>query len=358
MMHKTYLLLVILLVICWGCNNEQSYNSPVKKLSKAYIESPVSGKKYKQGEKIEAVIQLRNPEEKIDSIKILFNNQVIYTSTETKEKYPINISETQLPLGNYSLQYQLYIRGETETNKATLQLLAPHPPEKYTCNVIQSFPHSTQAYTQGFVIYKGIFYEGTGLKGKSQLKIIDIISGKDLKTHNLQAQYFGEGITILNDKIYQLTYQNKTCLVYDLNFTPVNSFTYDTEGWGLTHNGHELIMSDGTNRLFFINPETFTVNRTLEVYDDRIPRHMLNELEMINGKIWANVYQQNIILIINPDDGAVEAEIDCNGLLKDEEYTADTDVFNGIAYDSATNTIYVTGKNWPKIFKISIEKNL
>lgn len=355
-MQKTYIVLYILLLIFGSCTNEHNHNGPVTKLSKAYIESPVSGKKYKHGENLDAVVILRNPEEKIDSLLVLLDDSIIYSTIETKQKYIITINKPDMLLGNHTFSYQLYLNGVKESNKTTLQLVSAKAPEKYTYRVIQTYPHSTDAYTQGLVIYKGVFYEGTGLKGKSALKIIDPLTGNALKTHTLDPQYFGEGITVFNEKIYQLTYQNKTCFVYDLNFKPINSFSYATEGWGLTNNQTELIMSDGSNRLFFINPETFSIIRTIEVYDDKAPRYMLNELEMINGKIWANVYQQNTILIINPDNGMVEAEIDFSGILPDADYTSATDVFNGIAYDSNTGAIYVTGKNWPKLFKIEIIK--
>ena len=224
----------------------------------------------------------------------------------------------------------------------------------YNCKITNSFPHDKNAFTQGLVFEEGFLYESTGLRGQSTLRKIDLRTGEILKTVSLKVNFFGEGITILNGKTYQLTWQDNVAFVYDknnLNF--LHKFFFDTEGWGLTNNGKNLIMSDGTSTIYFRDPETFKNIKQITVSDNNGPVKGLNELEYINGEIFANIWKSNLIARIDPKTGKVKSWINLEGLLTDKE-KQNSGVLNGIAYDKKNDRLFVTGKNWSKIFEIEI----
>lgn len=222
--------------------------------------------------------------------------------------------------------------------------------------VVAEYPHDPEAYTQGLVIDDGVLYEGTGIEGRSSLRRVDLESGEVLQSRSLDDEHFGEGVAIMGDRIYQLTWLSGTCFVYDREtFALRETFSYETEGWGLTHNGTHLIMSDGSNRLVFRDPETFAETGHVDVMDGDVPVSYLNELEYIDGEVWANVYQTDRIARIDPASGQVTGWIDLTGLLTPEDRLGRTvDVLNGIAHDPATGQIYVTGKLWPTLFEIEL----
>ncbi|MFH1051215.1 MAG: glutaminyl-peptide cyclotransferase [bacterium] len=225
----------------------------------------------------------------------------------------------------------------------------------YDIKVINVYPHDSLAYTQGFLYYYGYFYESTGLTGHSSLRKVEVETGKILKNYKVKGGYFGEGIEIYKDKIYQLTWASQTCFVYNLETLElVNSFSYRGEGWGLTKINNELIMSNGTSKLKYIKPENFSEIRTLEVKDENYSVYYLNELEYINGEIWANIYQTKRIARINPETGKVNSWIDLSPLSKYVSYGDSPDVLNGIAYDKEKKRIFVTGKLWKFVFEIEI----
>jgi glutaminyl-peptide cyclotransferase len=228
--------------------------------------------------------------------------------------------------------------------------------------VVGTFPRDAQAFTQGFIVENGFFYEGTGLYGQSALRKVELRTGRVLKSHPLPKEYFGEGITLFKNRIYQLTWQNQKGFIYDANLKPVGSFAYQTEGWGITHNGRQLIMSDGTANLYFLNTNTLKPERTLKVLAEGKPVTNLNELEFIPGSdpskgyIYANVWQTSRIAVINPGSGKVEAWIDLNGLVllaRLQNPNPDA-VLNGIAYDKVKRKLYVTGKLWSQVFEIEL----
>ncbi len=224
----------------------------------------------------------------------------------------------------------------------------------YGYKIINTYPHDTGAFTEGLVYDKGILYESTGLDGKSTLRKVDIKTGKVLEEVSLPDSFFGEGITVRNDHIIQLTWQSGTGLVYDKdNLSLVDSFTYNTEGWGLTTDGKHLIMSDGTDTLYFLDPGTFNVVGQIKVTDNGKPVNDLNELEYIKGMVYANVWLTDKIAIISPGNGEVKAWVDLQGLLS-EKVRENTDVLNGIAYDSTGDRLFVTGKLWPSLFEIKL----
>jgi glutamine cyclotransferase len=225
----------------------------------------------------------------------------------------------------------------------------------YTYNVINTYPHDRNAFTEGLVFEDGFLYEGTGLHGNSSLRKVELETGDILQLRELPAEFFGEGITIYGDKIIQLTWQSHIGFVYDKeSFELLQEFNYSTEGWGITYDGTHLIMSDGTSTLHFLDPETFEEIGQLEVFDDDGLVTKLNELEYVQGEIYANVWQTDRIAIIAPETGRVIGWVDLRGLLTAEDRSEPVDVLNGIAYDAATDRLFVTGKLWPKLFEIGL----
>ena len=224
-----------------------------------------------------------------------------------------------------------------------------------TYSIKHVYPHDPRAFTQGIEYRDGFLYEGTGLNGESSLRKVELTTGKVLQKAAVSSQYFGEGITTWGDTIVQLTWQSQIGFVYDRStFKQLWTFGYTGEGWGLTHNTSELIMSDGSASLRFIDPKTLMEKRRVLISDAGIIIRDLNELEWVNGEIYANVWQTNFIARISPSTGHVTGWIDLTGLLSPEEQRGGADVLNGIAYDAAGKRLFVTGKLWPKVFEIEL----
>lgn len=225
----------------------------------------------------------------------------------------------------------------------------------YTYRIVNVYPHDPDAFTQGLVFGDGLLYEGTGQWGQSTLRKVELESGDVLQLYALSYQCFGEGITIYGDNVIQLTWKSRIGFVYDKDsLALLQTFTYPTEGWGITHDGTYLIVSDGTSTLHFWDPETFEEVYQLRVYDSQGPVTRLNELEYIQGRIYANVWLGDRIAIIDPQTGQVTGWIDLTGLLGPEDRTQSIDVLNGIAYDAEGGRLFVTGKLWPKLFEIEL----
>ena len=245
--------------------------------------------------------------------------------------------------------------GRTKTLRTETPAATPAAPRTYTYRVIESYPHSTDSYTQGLLFADGVMWEGTGEYGHSRLQRIDLETGRTDVVATLPRSEFGEGIALLDGKIYQLTWENNKAYVYDAaTGRQLRTFAYAGEGWGLTTDGERLYLSDGTESIHVLDPETFRRERRITVTLEGEPVRFLNELEWIDGRIWANVYTTDQIVIIDPATGAVEGVVDLTGLLPQEDRTRQTDVLNGIAWDAAGGRIFVTGKNWPKLFEIEI----
>ena len=217
--------------------------------------------------------------------------------------------------------------------------------------VLDSYNHDHKAFTQGLEIHENYLYEGTGLYGRSSLRKVDIQSGRVLNKIKLESEYFGEGITILNNKIYQLSWKENTAFVYDLDFNLLKKFSYQGEGWGLTNNGEQIIMSDGSQYLYYRDPETFEVLKKISVKNNKQPVKNLNELEYQEGFIYANIWQTDYIIKIDAQSGATAAYLDLSGILS-TDYQGEIDVLNGIAYDPQAQNFLVTGKLWPKMYRI------
>jgi glutamine cyclotransferase len=235
-------------------------------------------------------------------------------------------------------------------NKPTANSAATH----YTYTIVNTYPHDTNAFTEGLVYSDGFLYESTGLNGESSLRRVNLTAGNILQEITLPSQYFGEGITIVNNTIIQLTWQSQIGFVYDkTTFALLQNFTYPTEGWGLTFDGKHLIMSDGTDNLYFLDPTTFQRTGQTQVHDGNTSIANINELEYINGDIYANIWLTNKIAIINPNTGQIKAWIDLTGLPAENNSNPNA-VLNGIAYDQQNNRLFVTGKDWPNLYQIKL----
>lgn len=225
----------------------------------------------------------------------------------------------------------------------------------YGYKIVNTYPHDRGAFTQGLLFHDGILYESTGRKGFSGIREVDLKTGEVIKSQDLADRYFGEGICVVNGKIVQLTWTSETGFVYDMpDLKPVGTFDYKGEGWGLTYDGKHLIKSNGSSVLKFLDPKSFKVAGELEVYDENGAVGRLNELEYIEGEIFANIWAKDLVARIDPGTGRVTGWIDLSGLLSEEDRKKHVDVLNGIAYDSRTKKLFVTGKLWPKLFEIEI----
>ncbi len=271
-------------------------------------------------------------------------NEII--AFETKNLFP----------GNRQLQFVFYW-GDTLTADKSMQfeMLSDIIPHFYTFKVLKKWPHNTKSYTQGLEFLDGHLYEGTGNYGESMLYKIDIDKNEVVQSLNLPKEVFGEGITIVNNKIYQLTWRSNTGYAYDKNtLNKLYEFTYPTEGWGLTNNGTELIMSDGSENIYYLDTEFIQETHKLQVYDNKGPIKSLNELEYIGGLIYANVYGTDEIVAFESESGKVVKRIDLSGILNKNDVKTPIDVLNGIAWDNIKKRLIVTGKWWPYFYEIEL----
>jgi glutaminyl-peptide cyclotransferase len=228
------------------------------------------------------------------------------------------------------------------------------PTDSYS--LVKAWPHDREAFTEGLVFWHGMLIESAGLYGHSTLRKVDLKTGEVTQEVRLADKYFGEGIAVVGGKIYQLTWQNHQGFVYDVDtLESEGEFQFAGEGWGLATDGRSLIMSDGTNRIRFIDPGTFQVTRTIDVFAHGQPVKMLNELEYVKGELYANVWQTEFVIRIDPATGRVLGSIDFVGILPKNERAGDTDVMNGIAYDAEDDRLFVTGKNWPELFEVKVK---
>ncbi len=276
----------------------------------------------------------------------------------------VPISKTKIlndiTLGEKTITAIVKYGDETATLTKAFKVFNNIIPSIYSYEVVNTYPHDITSYTQGLEFYDGELYESTGQRKASKLRKVNFETGEVLKNINRLDTYFGEGLTVLNKKIYQLTWQANTGFVYDVDsFEKLSSFKYgkSKEGWGICNNGTKLFKSDGTEKIWILNPENMTEESHIEVYTEKGKIPSLNELEWIDGKIYANIYQRNGVVIINPNTGGVEGVVDFKPLRKLVKQHKELDVLNGIAYHQERNTIFVTGKNWDKLFEVRIKKN-
>lgn len=306
---------------------------------------------------ITAMVKEQN-DKPIDSIHFFING----IKNISKEN-ATTINTQDFGVGKHQISALIFYPKKTKKINNSFEVLASKSPEVYTYKIINSYPHDTKAYTQGLEYHKGFLYETTGRRGQSSLRKVEISTGKVVKKIELDKQYFGEGMTILNDKIFWLTWQAKKGFVYNLEtFQLEKEFAYDisAEGWGFTNNGVDLIKSDGTHKIWFLDSESQKEKRAIQVYTNKYAVDDLNELELIDEKLYANKYQQNAIVIIDIKTGEVLGVADLTDLKKEMEKTqklvVNDEVLNGIAYDKENNRLFVTGKNWGKLFEIELIK--
>ena len=297
---------------------------------------------------------LQNKENKtIDSV-VYYINEKRVGSVKGNEKLPFALKNQKL--GNQSIKALVYFESKNIDISTSFSIYASQEPKILNYSIVTTYPHDINAYTQGFEFYNGTLLEGTGQYKESTLRKTDYKTGKVTEQIKLDDKYFGEGITVLKDKIYQLTWKEKTGFIYDAKtFKLEKTFSFETEGWGITNDGEKLYMSDGSEKIYTLDPVTLKVVDFISVYTAGSKIESINEMEWINGKIWANVYQKDVIAVINPKTGAVENVINCADLKTKVTQHPELDAFNGIAYKPSTKTYFVTGKNWDKTFEIKVE---
>ncbi len=336
-----FLSIIILSVIVLSCGS----NSNQKKNDFSIVTN-VKGKKIANNETLNLSIK-NNKNHVIDS--------VLYTLNEKQISNNQNLDDFKL--GKQTINATIFFEGKTQITSTSIIILNNEPPKVYTYNIINEYPHDITSYTQGLEFFNGELFESTGQRGESKLRKIDYKTGKVLKNVDLAKEYFGEGLTILNNNIYQLTWQSGVGFVYDLKtFDKKSSFNYgkSKEGWGLCNDGKNIYKSDGTDKIWMLNPDTLEEQEFIQTYTNKGKIVGMNELEWIEGKIYANRYQLDGVAIINPKNGAVEGVIDFRSLKKIVTQHKGLDVLNGIAYNPETKTLFVTGKRWDKLFEIEI----
>jgi len=336
------LLLILSLFLISNCesNNSKDFKLKIKSSDKTI--------KLNDTIKIEISNKKNIP---IDSTQLLINNKVVGNEIILKDYI----------LGNQYVKAIIYSDNESYILNSSFDLYSDSPPSLYKYEITNEFNHDDRAYTQGLEFYEGVLYESTGLNGRSSLRKVNYKTGEVLKSIKIDNEYFAEGITILNDNIYQLTWKNQIGFIYDTDLEYINTFKYGNsiQGWGLCNDGEYIYKSDGTNKIWLLDKDTLKEIRNIEVMTNKSKIKNINELEYINGKIYANTYQFNkdVVIIINPNNGAVEGVIDFTGIRDLVKKIPDLDVMNGIAYNPINNKLYVTGKNWNKLFEIKLVKN-
>ncbi len=345
-----YVIVILLLIsTCNDSKNTKKTTSSPRIRKSTKISSPKQNQSFIRG--VNVPVSLTTTENfPLDSVVIIVGDaRSVFTGTSFEVVIP-----TQ-KVGSWRLLIKVYSKDKSETHYRKVIILPENPPQEMTYSVQNTFPHSINDYTQGLLIKDGFLYESTGQRGKSSFKKKEINTGKTLKAINLPSELFGEGLALIHDEFYQLTWTSGQGFVYNAKMEQIRTFSYPVqEGWGLTTLNKELILTDETEKLYFMDSQNFTVRRELEVYTNEGKVDALNELEVIGQLIYANVYQEDFIVVIDPETGEVLQKIDFTGLLSIEE-AQNADVLNGIAQNPETGKIYITGKLWPKLFEITIE---
>lgn len=349
MIRFSYVFLTLLLIVSCGDSKEGTEKPSSPRIRKSTsIESPAQNQNFIRGSQI--AVELNSSEGfSIDSVEVTVGD----VSTTFYQK-SFNIEMPNRKVGSWRLLIRIFDGENSETHYRKVVILPENEPEELTYSIENTFPHDTDDYTQGLLIKDGILYESTGQRGESTFKKKNLTTGETIKVVNLASNLFGEGLAAINDEFYQLTWTSGQGFVYNQEMERVRTFNYQVEGWGLTTLGNELVLTDETEKIYFIEPQSFTIQRELEVFDDNGKIDAINELEAIDGLIYANVYQEDYLVVIDPETGEVLQKIDCSGMLADEE-AEKADVLNGIAYDAETGKIYLTGKWWPKLFEVTFQ---
>jgi glutamine cyclotransferase len=346
---------------CATHRDQSRDNQPVRKgrqpspASVTRILNPDDNQVFTSGDEILVELECISDTVQLDSVAFFFAGERTYVDYE--RPFECMQSTTGMYVGNLSIRTIAWYRGgERDIQDLTSVLHSDIQPQTISYQIENSYPHDVNAYTQGLVYHEGYLYEGTGKPRESSLRKVTIRTGDPVRMHNLAEEFFGEGITIFDSRIYQITYRSRVGFVYDLeSFRQLQRIYYQNqEGWGLTNDGEHLIMSDGSHKIYYMDTEYFTELKQVEVYDQNGPVSRLNELEYINEKIFANVYGEEFIIIIDPVSGKVTGQLDLQGILAPEDRHSRIDVLNGIAWDPENELLYVTGKYWPKLFALRL----
>lgn len=309
---------------------------------------------YTTSDKVDFIL-LNTKNKKIDSILYYVNDQKVGSTKENK-KFTLDLNNKKL--GYQYVKALIYFEGDTISTNSRVEVASAITPKLLKFEIVNTFDHDVNAFTEGFEFYRDTLIESTGQNGNSYFAKVEYRTGKTIKKISLEQEYFGEGITIINDKIFQLTWQNGVGFIYDVNsLKKIKKFSYDKkiEGWGMTNDGKIIYHSDGTEKIWKMNPETQKLTDFINVYTNDSKIKSINELEWINGKIYGNIWQKDAIAVINPSTGTVEQVLDLS-LLRSKVTNKEAEVLNGIAYNKKTNTIFVTGKNWNKTFEIKVSE--
>ncbi len=360
---RVYFFPILILIIASCCNKKtqvrEPSSPPMPAASMAKLVEPREGETFRCGDSIRIRLQIdKDSLAQVDSV-------VIFSRPEDRQVFSPGFENLRWKsagarVGKNILKINLYSNGRKETHTVVLTLLSELVPAVYHYRVIRQYPHDENAWTQGLFYDKGMLYESTGLEGKSSLRIVSIKTGVPVRRIDLEKQFFAEGIALFRDQVFQITWKTQVGFIYDKETLDlIRRFDYPIkEGWGLTAGNNKLIMSDGSARLYFLEPEYFTQTDQIEVFDHKGMVTYLNELEYINGKVLANIWYKSIIVVIDPGTGKVTGQIDLEKLIP-EEYKEDSNkVLNGIAYNPKNGHIYITGKNWPKLYELEISPSL
>lgn len=316
---------------------------------------PAEDAAFKTGDQIRVALSPEASSRTPDSIVIFFDGKRVTVLRSDPWQFTIPSGFTAMT-GKKSLRAAGYRNGKAHTVTRFVELFSDIVPPVYGYRTIRSYPHDTEAFTQGLFYDSGYLYEGTGQEAGSTLREVELETGRVIRQLNLESSLFGEGITLCQDRIYQVTWQDKVGFVYDrATFRLLNKIYYSTEGWGLTTVNDRIVMGDGSNILYFFDPALFTVVSRIEVYDHEKKVDQLNELEYINGEIWANIWMTDLIARIDPATGRVNSYINLAALFPEHKRReTGADVLNGIAYDREGGRIFVTGKRWPRLYEIRV----
>lgn len=349
-------ILLFFSVLFYSCKSENTPQVNFKLEVYSKLNTPANNSVVKLNDSIRVSFSITKQNIKLDSSQIFFDNNFISSFKGTNTSYSFIPPNEKTGVHKVILK-TFYQDGKTETVESNIKTLSDVTPLTVKFSVVKTYPHSKEDFTQGLELHNGYLYESTGLEGKSLIKKTELSSGKVLKEVSLDKQYFGEGITIFDNKIFQLTWKNKKGFVYNLDdFKFIQNFSYNTEGWGMTNNGKDLIMSDGTNKLYFMNPYSYAVTSALEVYDNAAAIPNLNELEYYKGGIYANIWQTFLIIKIDAATGKVLSRMDLEELIYKAGNLKELNVLNGITINPANGNLLVTGKLWNKIFEIKISE--
>lgn len=351
-MNKRIAFLALLAIFAYGCKDNATQDDN-------FSVTPDAGTSYKAGETIATKV-IYPASVKPDSVVYMLDTMRVGTSKDTAG---ISIKTEGMTLGVKVITAKLYQAGKSQDFTTNVILLAAKAPEELTFTVEKVYPHDTSSYTEGLIYQDGVLYESDGGRvaegsGQSSIRKADLATGRVIKKKDIDPKIFAEGIAIVGDKIVQLTYTEKIGYVYDKNLNLLSTFNNNVgvEGWGMTSDDNKLYMDDKTNRLWFLDKNNYRQIGFVDVYDDKGPVNQINELEYIDGKIYANVYETNDILVIDPKTGAVLQRADMSSLYPQSSRPMYADYFNGIAYDKATKRIFVTGKKWDKLFQVKFSK--